>query len=83
MRYLAVICMMLASISSASATEMTHEETMVRTAYAKFTYAVQQQAIGRLAVEADNRGVPNQEPSLTSAQRLAAAQSRFHVRRFP
>jgi len=61
---------------------MTHEETVVRTAYAKFAYAVQQGAIGRLAIEADNRGVPNREPSLTSDQRLAAAQVDFTLSDF-
>ncbi len=75
MRYIAITCMILASISSAVA-QMTHEETMVRTAYAKFAYAVQQGALGRLAVEAANF-VPNREPSLTSDQRLAAAQVDF------
>jgi hypothetical protein len=39
MRYIAITCMILASISAASA-EMSHEETMVRTAYAKLSYAV-------------------------------------------
>jgi len=39
MRYLAVTCMMLASLSAAVA-QMTHEETVVRTAYAKLSYAV-------------------------------------------
>jgi hypothetical protein len=39
MRYLVVACVILASISAAAA-EMSHEETMVRTAYAKLSYAV-------------------------------------------
>jgi hypothetical protein len=80
MRYLAVT-FMLASLSPAVA-QMTHEETMVRTAYAKFAYSVQQGVIGRLAVEADNRGVPKREPSLTSDQRLAAAQVDFTLSDF-
>jgi hypothetical protein len=81
MRYLAVICVMLASLSGAVA-QMTHEETMVRTAYAKFAYAVQQGAIGRLAIEADNRGVTDREPPLTSGQRLASAQVDFTLSDF-
>jgi len=39
MRYLAVFCVMLASLSGAAA-QMTHEETVVRTAYAKLSFAV-------------------------------------------
>ncbi len=39
MRYLAVLCVMLASLSGAVA-QMTHEETVVRTAYAKLSFAV-------------------------------------------
>lgn len=61
---------------------MTHEETMVRTAYAKFAYAVQQGTIGRLAIEADSRGVPNHEPWFTSDQRLTAAQVDFTLSDF-
>ncbi len=39
MRYLAVTCIMLVSISAAVA-QMTHEETVVRTAYARLSFAV-------------------------------------------
>jgi hypothetical protein len=39
MRYLGVACLLLASLSAAVA-QMTHEETVVRTAYAKLSYAV-------------------------------------------
>jgi len=39
MRYLAVTCVLLTSLSTAGA-QMTHEETVVRTAYAKLSYAV-------------------------------------------
>jgi hypothetical protein len=39
MRYLAVACLLLTSLSAAVA-QMTHEETVVRTAYAKLSYAV-------------------------------------------
>jgi hypothetical protein len=40
MRYLAVICLLLASLQEAAIAQMTHEETVVRTAYAKLSYAV-------------------------------------------
>ncbi len=49
MRYLAVICMMLASISAAVA-QMTHEETMVRTAYARLSYAAQLRVVAEDAM---------------------------------
>jgi hypothetical protein len=82
MRYVAAFCVMLAPLSGAVA-QMTHEETMVRTAYAKFAYAVQQLAIGDLASEASGRAVgrmPQVRKShvgLTSAQRLATEQVNF------
>jgi hypothetical protein len=81
MRYVAVLCVMFTSLSGAVA-QMTHEETMVRTAYAKFAYAVQQEAIGRLAVENDHRNLSNFKPSLTADQRLAAAQVDFALSDF-
>lgn len=84
MRYLAVTCMMLASLSAAVA-QMTHEETRVRTAYAKLAYAVQQGAIGELAMEASNpRGVPIPEEyaGMTSDQRIAAAEVSFTLTDF-
>jgi hypothetical protein len=40
MRYVAVLCVMLASLSGATA-QMTHEETLVRTAYARLSYAAE------------------------------------------
>jgi hypothetical protein len=39
MRHLAVICMLLALPSATLAADMTHEETVVRTTYAKLAYA--------------------------------------------
>jgi hypothetical protein len=39
MRYIAVLCVILISVSMAVA-QRTHEETVVRTAYAKLSYAV-------------------------------------------
>jgi hypothetical protein len=81
MRYLAVTCLLMASLSAAVA-QMTHEETMVRTAYAKFAYAVQQGAIGELAGEANGWQVPEQYAGLTGDQRLAAAQVSFTLTDF-
>jgi hypothetical protein len=81
MRYIAVLCTLLASMAgAASAADMTHEETVVRTFYAKFAYAVQQGAIGRLALEENpggGRPVPKEKAGMTSDQRLAAAQVSF------
>ena len=48
MRHIAVMLCLLSLALSATAADMTHEETIVRTAYAKFAYAVQQKAISDL-----------------------------------
>jgi len=40
MKYVIALCLTFAAISSALTAEMSHEETMVRTAYAKLSYAV-------------------------------------------
>ncbi len=81
MRCLAVVCALLALLSSAVA-QMSHEETMVRTAYAKFAYAVQQEAISDLASEAIGRQVPEAFANLTAGQRLAVAQVNFLLQDF-
>ncbi len=47
MRCLAVFCLLLASFSTAVA-EMSHEETVVRTAYAKLSYAVDLNTVYRV-----------------------------------
>lgn len=83
MRYVAVICMLVAFIPEATAGEMTHEETMVRTAYAKFSYAVQLGAITALAQESEGFRPPTPEyGGMTSDQRLAAAQVGFTLSDF-
>lgn len=51
MRYLTIICVMLTSISSAVA-QMTHEETVVRTAYARLSYAARTGVLLRYAEDA-------------------------------
>jgi hypothetical protein len=80
MQYLAAICILMASISGAASAQMTHEETRVRTAYAKLAYAVQQGAIGELAMEANNPvGMPIRQEyaGMTNRQRLDAAEVTF------
>jgi len=69
-------------IDKAPATDMTHEETVVRTAYAKFAYASEQEAIGHLALEAGGAPVPAVFAGLTSDQRLALAQVSFRLSDF-
>ena len=84
MKYLAVICVSLASLSGAVA-QMTHEETRVRTAYAKFAYAVEQGTIGAMAMEANNPlGMPIREEyaGMTREQRMAAAEVGFTLSDF-
>ncbi len=49
MRYLAIACMILASISASA--QMTHEETVVRTAYARLSYGARTGVLLRYAEE--------------------------------
>jgi hypothetical protein len=81
MRYLAVVCVMLASLSAAVA-QMTHEEAIVRTAYAKFAYAEQQGVVGELGGEAMGRPVPENYVGMMSEQRIADAQITFTLSNF-
>ncbi len=82
MRYLAVICTLLALLS-ATAAQMTHEETIVRTAYAKLAYATEQDAVIRLAREAgEGRVVPKEYSKAASEQRIANAQIVFTLSDF-
>src|SRR5579863_10193621 len=53
MRYLAVICFMVASLSGALA-QMTHEESVVRNTYAKLSYAVDLETAYRAALANPN-----------------------------
>ena len=58
------------------------KKPMVRTAYAKFAYAVQQGAIGKLALERNpggGRPVPEEYAGKTGDQRLADAQVNFNL----
>jgi hypothetical protein len=63
---------------------MTHEETLVRTAYAKFTYAAEQDVIGNLALEATGaKGVASEaDRALPTEQRLANAIVTFKLSDF-
>ena len=83
MRYLvALLC--FAFSWSATAADMSHEETMVRTFYAKLAYAAEQDAVGQMAIEVGHRPLPGHEQyaGLTSEQRLAAADVRFTLSNF-
>jgi hypothetical protein len=70
MRYLVWLFCLLSLTASA---QMSHEETVVRTAYAKFAYAVEQGAISHLALESTGH-VPKQYQGLSNEQRLRDAQ---------
>ncbi|MGB7600220.1 MAG: hypothetical protein WBM24_07945 [Candidatus Sulfotelmatobacter sp.] len=77
--------MLLAPLAALAADSMTHEETVVRTAYAKFAYAVQQEAISQLALEADHPEMQRIAPDTvgqTVEQRLANAQVTFTLTDF-
>lgn len=64
------LCVLLAGYAVA-AENMTHEETVVRTAYAKLAFATEQSAMSELAMEAI--GIPR-KGGLPSDQRMAASQ---------
>jgi len=70
----------VAPVGKPTMADMTHEETMVRTAYAKFAYASEQEAIGQLALEAG--GTPAPHTGLSSDQRLALAHTSFQLSDF-
>jgi hypothetical protein len=76
-----MLCLLSLALS-ATAADMTHEETIVRTAYAKFAYAVQQKAISDLAREGLGGPVPEAFANLSGEQRLAAAQVNFLLQDF-
>jgi hypothetical protein len=82
MKYVIAICLTFAAISSAFAAEMSHEETIVRTAYAKFAYASQQSVIGELALEANGKRIPQQYADMSKEERIAAAQITFTLSDF-
>ena len=83
MRYLTVICMMLASFSGAVSQTMTHEETLVRTAYAKFAYASEQRVVGDLLMEKEVKApIAKDGVGLTASQRMAAAEITFTLKDF-
>ena len=64
---------LLLLVSSAAA-QMTHEETVVRTTYAKLNFAVQQVPITQLAMEAGGVPTPKEFVGLSKDQRIANAQ---------
>jgi len=68
--------------STPAVADMTHEETVVRTAYAKFSYASELEAIGHLAIEADGGPVPKEFATLSNEQRLSDAQVIFKLSDF-
>lgn len=68
-------------VGKPTAADMTPEETLVRTAYAKFSYASEQEVIADMANEAFGvkPGSPEAHTSATYDQRLAAAQVTFKL----
>lgn len=84
MRCLTVICALLTCLlGGAVAAEMSHEETVVRTAYAKLSYVAQQGAIGQMAMESFPGTPANpQYTDMTTAQRLADAQLKISLTDF-
>jgi hypothetical protein len=54
MKYVIALCLTFAAISCALAAEMSHEETMVRTAYARLSYAAQLRVVANDAMHASH-----------------------------
>jgi hypothetical protein len=81
MKYVIAICLTFAAISSALAAEMSHEETAVRTAYAKFAYASEQNVMAQLAMESMSPETRT-DTGMSNDQRLAAAQVSFTLSDF-
>ncbi|MFZ0420042.1 MAG: hypothetical protein WAM04_18215 [Candidatus Sulfotelmatobacter sp.] len=54
MKYVIALCLTFAATSSALAAEMSHEETMVRTAYARLSYAAQLRVVANDAMHASH-----------------------------
>jgi hypothetical protein len=50
MRYLLIMCLLLTPFRMAATAQMTHEETLVRTAYARLSYAAQLQVVSNDAI---------------------------------
>lgn len=82
LRYLAVTCMLFGA--SLAVAQMTHEETVVRTAYAKFACLSEQRVIGDLVIEASDPRILVAEDGVgqTPEQRLAASQVSFTLSNF-
>jgi hypothetical protein len=72
------LCALLVGYAVA-ADSMTHEETVVRTAYAKLAFAVEQSTMSELAME--SLGIPK-KGGPSSDQRMAAAQLSFTLSDF-
>jgi hypothetical protein len=83
-RFMVPICMLLAPLAALAADSMTHEETVVRTAYAKLAYASEQWAMTQLVSESipDSVGVQPDNSGMTRDQRLYAARITFTLRDF-
>lgn len=83
LRYLVTLLCLAYSCAMAQTT-MSHEETTVRTAYAKFAYAVEQGLVGHMALEAENPLMAKHDPDAgkSTEQRLAEGQVRFGLSDF-
>jgi hypothetical protein len=67
------LCALLVGYAVAANTT-THEETIVRTAYARLAYAVQQATVADLALEANGRKIKPENAAKTVGQRMADAE---------
>ncbi len=77
MRLLLALCAVTALLSGVGTAQMSHEEAVVRTSYAKLAYASEQGVVAQLAMEASGVPVAKENAGQTSDQRVAAAQLTF------
>jgi hypothetical protein len=69
-------------VAKPAVNDMTSEEALVRTAYAKFAYATEQEVIYQLALEPSSTPTPKSGSSPTGDQRLASASVTFKLSDF-
>lgn len=77
MKFLLAFWLLASLVLAANAqttSQMTHEETVVRTAYAKLSFATEQVAVTQLALEATGLVTPKKFAGQSSDQRIADAQ---------
>lgn len=82
MRLSASLFVVILILPSCVFAQMTHEETVVRSAYAKLGFAIEQVAVSQLAMEAVGVPTPKELASVSKESRLANSQINFDLADF-